>query len=62
MLPMKAYNLVTMDREIMVDALAARMEIYFTSMLLVETHDRAFKSSTTYHFHLSFFTYPRKLE
>uniref|UniRef100_M1DG60 Integrase core domain containing protein n=1 Tax=Solanum tuberosum TaxID=4113 RepID=M1DG60_SOLTU len=48
--PTKADNQLTWDRVVMVAALVVGVEIDFTRMLLVEIHERAFKTSTTYPF------------
>uniref|UniRef100_M1DU07 Integrase core domain containing protein n=1 Tax=Solanum tuberosum TaxID=4113 RepID=M1DU07_SOLTU len=48
--PTKADNQVTWDRAVMVAALVAGVEIDFARMLLVEIHERAFRTSTTYPF------------
>uniref|UniRef100_M1E0W8 Integrase core domain containing protein n=1 Tax=Solanum tuberosum TaxID=4113 RepID=M1E0W8_SOLTU len=48
--PTKANNQLTWDRAVMVVALVAVLEIDFARMLLAETHERAFKTSTTYPF------------
>ncbi|KAG5576597.1 hypothetical protein H5410_056731 [Solanum commersonii] len=48
--PTKADNQLTWDRAMMVAALVARVYIDFACMLLAEIHERAFKTSTTYHF------------
>uniref|UniRef100_M1E102 Integrase core domain containing protein n=1 Tax=Solanum tuberosum TaxID=4113 RepID=M1E102_SOLTU len=48
--PTKVDNQVTWDRAIMVAALVAGVEIDFVRMLLAEIHERAFRTSTTYHF------------
>uniref|UniRef100_M1DHT2 Integrase core domain containing protein n=1 Tax=Solanum tuberosum TaxID=4113 RepID=M1DHT2_SOLTU len=48
--PTKADNQLTWDRAVMVAALVAGVEIDFARMLLVEIHERAFKTSTTYPF------------
>ncbi|KAG5621180.1 hypothetical protein H5410_006398 [Solanum commersonii] len=46
----KADNQVMWDRAVMVAALVAGVEIDFARMLLVEIHERAFRTSTTYPF------------
>uniref|UniRef100_M1DJI3 Integrase core domain containing protein n=1 Tax=Solanum tuberosum TaxID=4113 RepID=M1DJI3_SOLTU len=48
--PTKADNQVTWDRAVMVAALVAGVEIDFARILLVEIHERAFRTSTTYPF------------
>uniref|UniRef100_M1DFC7 Integrase core domain containing protein n=1 Tax=Solanum tuberosum TaxID=4113 RepID=M1DFC7_SOLTU len=48
--PTKADNQLTWDRVVMVAALVAGLEIDFACILLVEIHERAFKTSTTYPF------------
>uniref|UniRef100_M1DNE5 Integrase core domain containing protein n=1 Tax=Solanum tuberosum TaxID=4113 RepID=M1DNE5_SOLTU len=48
--PTKADNQVSWDRAVMVAALVAGVEIDFAHMLLVEIHERAFWTSTTYPF------------
>ncbi|KAG5611704.1 hypothetical protein H5410_022985 [Solanum commersonii] len=48
--PTKADNQLIWERVIMVPTLVAGVEIDFACMLLVEIHERAFKTSTTYPF------------
>ncbi|KAG5614513.1 hypothetical protein H5410_014337, partial [Solanum commersonii] len=48
--PTKADNQVTWNKAVMVAALVAGVEIDFAHMLLVEIHERTFKTSTTYPF------------
>ncbi|KAG5595736.1 hypothetical protein H5410_036968 [Solanum commersonii] len=48
--PTKTDNQLTWDRVITVVALVAGVEIDFACMLLIEIHERAFKTSTTYPF------------
>lgn len=50
MSPIKAENLVTWDREVVVAALVVGINIDFFCRLLAEIHERAFKTSTTYPF------------
>ncbi|KAG5585436.1 hypothetical protein H5410_045870 [Solanum commersonii] len=57
--PTKADNQLTWDRAVIVAALGAEVEIDFSRMLLVEIHERACKTSTTYPFPCLIFQFCR---
>lgn len=46
----KADNLLAWDKEVMVATLIVGLEIDFVGMILVEIHEREFKTSTSYPF------------